>query len=296
MELFDPHEPFDCPQTYLDEYGDSWSGPPCTCPDYAPLDEKTDTDEAIEHVRKAYAGTLTMSDRWLGLLFDRMDRYDMWQDTAVILTSDHGYLLGEHGYWAKNYMLCYEKLTHLPLIVCHPKATSGRRQALTGAMDMMPSILDLHEVEEIPESVMGKSIVPLLRSDQDHHDALLFGYFGREVGLTDGRYTYHRMPAPGSVSHYHFTDYNLAGPHAVKEAAFGPHLKWCKGIPHFRAEQFSSKPRFRGDDHVIYDLHTDPRQEHPIVDAGLERDLTEKMKTLLQRADAPECQFQRLAL
>lgn len=46
-----------------------------------------------------------------------MDRFDMWEDTAVILTTDHGFLLGEHGLWAKNYMLCYDELVHLPLIV-----------------------------------------------------------------------------------------------------------------------------------------------------------------------------------
>ena len=296
LELFDPHEPFDCPRTYLDEYGDTWSGPPYTCPDYAPLDEETDTAEAIEHVRKAYAGTLTMSDRWLGLLFDKMDRFNMWQDTAVILTSDHGYLLGEHGYWAKNYMLCYDELVHLPLIVWHPEAAPGRRQALTGAIDIMPTIMDLHGAKDEPPSVMGKSLSRLLRSDQEHHDALLFGYFGREVALTDGRFTHHRMPLPGSVCHYHFTDFNLAGPDAVRGAAFGPFLRWCQGMPHFRAEQLSSRPRFGPDHHLIYDLHNDRHQEHPIVDAALERDLAEKMKLLLQRADAPACQFTRLAL
>jgi hypothetical protein len=77
LELFDPHEPFDCPQSYLDEYHDEWDGPPCTCPDYAPLDSETGTSAVVTHLRKAFAATLTMNDRKLRQLFDKMDRYNM---------------------------------------------------------------------------------------------------------------------------------------------------------------------------------------------------------------------------
>jgi arylsulfatase A-like enzyme len=296
LELFDPHEPFDCPDAYLAEYGDQWDGPPCTCPEYAPLDKDRDTPEAVEHFRKAYAATLTMNDRRLGQLFDTMDGFKMWDDTAVVLTTDHGYLLGEHGLWAKNYMLCYDELVHLPLIVRCPGATPGRRRALTGAIDIMPTIMDLHGARDLPEAVMGKSLAPLLEKDGTHHDGLLFGYFGREANMTDGTHTYHRMPLAGSVCGYHFTDYNLAGPGAVKEAAFGHHLKHSKGIPHFRVERPSSFPKDSDGRHVIYNLDDDPKQECPIDNPGLEGELTEKLKILLRRADAPEGQFERLGI
>ncbi|MBT3272649.1 MAG: sulfatase [Spirochaetales bacterium] len=296
LELFDPHEPFDCPQTYLDEYDDTWTGPPYTCPDYAPVDTEKDTPETIEHLRKAYAATITMNDRKLGQLFDMMDKFDMWETTAVILTTDHGYLLGEHGCWAKNYMIGYDELIHLPLIVRHPDATPGRRKALTGAIDIMPTILDCHGVEEIPESVIGMSFVPLLTEDREHHDGLLFGYFGREVGMTDGRYTYHRMPALNSSCDYHFTDYNLAGPGTVNEAEFGKHLKNCKGISHFRVERQSRFPKGGDGRHLVYDSVTDPDQKNPISNSDLEGELVEHLKKLLKQADAPDRQFERLSL
>lgn len=296
LELFDPHEPFDCPQAYLTEYGDQWDGPPCTCPDYAPLDAEKDTPQVIEHLRKAYAATLTMNDRKLGQLLDMMDRFNMWEDTAVILTTDHGYLLGEHGYWAKNYMLCYDKLVHLPLIVAHPDAIPGRRQALTGAIDIMPTVLNMHQAPEIPESVMGKSLVPLLKEDDRHHDGILFGYFGREVGMTDGKHTYHRMSIEGSVCHYHFTDYNKVGPEGVKQAEFGHHLEGSRGIPHFRVAHQSHLPKGCDGRHLIYRLDSASNRDIPIHDAELEAALTDKLRVLLKQADAPECQFERLAI
>jgi arylsulfatase A-like enzyme len=296
LELFDPHEPFDCPQAYLDEYGDQWDGPPSTCPDYAPLHRDKDTPEAVEHLRKAYAATLTMIDRKLGQLLDMMDRFNMWEDTAVILTTDHGYLLGEHGLWAKNYMMCYDELVHLPFIVRYPGAIPGRRQALTGAIDVMPTILDMHGARDIPESVMGKSIVPLLKEDGHHHDGLLFGYFGREVNMTDGKYTYHRMPTPNSTCDFHFTDFSTAHPSKVLKAELGTYLKHSNGIPHFRLIRQSGLPQGCDGQHLIYDLENDPNQRKPVHDHKRERELTEKLRILLQQADAPDCQYERLAI
>lgn len=296
VELFDPHEPFDCPQACLGEYGDTWDGPPATCPDYAPLDPKKDSPEITEHFKRAYAATLTMNDRKLGCLLDRLDAFNMWKDTAVILTTDHGYLLGEHGYWAKNYMMCYDELVHLPLIVRHPDAISGRRRALTGAIDIMPTLLDMHGVRELPESVMGKSLVSLLKGDHPHHDGILFGYFGREVNMTDGEYTYHRMPIPNSTCDFHFSDIGRVDPRSMRDVVFGPHLNHCKGIPHGRIRRPSQFPRDGDGRHVIYRLADDPGQQNSIRDANIERMLAEKLRALMQDADAPKSQFERLAL
>ncbi len=63
-----------------------------------------------------------MDDVWLGKLFDQMDELNLWEDTTVILTTDHGHLLGEHGYWAKNYMFDYQKLVYILLVMYHPNA------------------------------------------------------------------------------------------------------------------------------------------------------------------------------
>ena len=58
-----------------------------------------------------YAALLSMCDKYLGKLLDKFDELDLWKDTMLIVNTDHGYLLGEHGWWSKIVMpVCIDKL------------------------------------------------------------------------------------------------------------------------------------------------------------------------------------------
>lgn len=296
LEVFDPHEPFDCPQAYRALYGDQWNRPPYTCPPYGPLDPSADDPAAVEHIRRCYAAKLTMADRWLGGVLDRLDRYNLWKDTTVILTTDHGYLLGEHGLWAKNYMMPYRELSHLPLIVCHPDLPGGqRRRALTTAVDLMPTLLALHGVQA-PGDLHGKSLLPLLKGDTPLRDGALFGYFGRELNVTDGRYTYCRAPRPGSLVYRYTTDLWRLAPALRAQAEPGLFLRGSRGIPHFRVRH-DPEPYFnQAEGDLLHDLERDPAQAVPLKDPALERRLAELMIRCLRDADAPEEHYARLGL
>ena len=299
LEVFDPHEPFVCPQKYRDMYQDDWSGGYHF--DWPSYQEVSEDRQAVEHIRALYAGVLTMADVWLGKLLDKMDELDLWKDTALILTTDHGYLLGEHGYWAKNYMFDYEELVHLPLIVCTPDtAYSGRRvSALTATMDLMPTLLALHGAE-CPASVHGTSFLPLLQTDTVLHEAVLFGYFGKDVNLFDGTYSYCRQPRTGSVVHHHtlmpraFSDFLPR--EKLQQAEFGCFLENCHGIAHLRIPCISHRHKNAPDYNPIYNLRQDPLQQHPIFDDCLEKQLADTMRDLLVKFQAPACQFERLGL
>lgn len=296
LEVFDPHEPFMCPKTYRDLYNDTWdSRYHYDWPDYAALDPELDDPAAVEHIRKSYAGTLTMADAWLGKLLDAMDTYDMWKDTAVILTTDHGHLLGEHGYWAKNYMFDYNELTHIPFLVAAPGAPAGaRRAALTSQIDLMPTVLDLYG--RTPSAhVQGKSLAPLLAADGAHHDSVLYGYFAKDVNWTDGRYTYCRQPRAGSVTQHH----TAMATHGIfdrwNKAETGRFLERVP-YPVYRTPIPSLHHHDAPDFNPIHDLEADPHQERPIHDAALEAELAGKLKATLERYDAPPCQYERLGL
>jgi arylsulfatase A-like enzyme len=130
-------------------------------------------------------------------VLDFFDAHDMWKDTVLILTTDHGYLLGEHDFWAKNRMTMYEEVAHIPLFVHHPAyaAHAGeRRRALTQNMDMAATFVDLFGAERPPE-MQAHSLIQHLDGDKPTREAVLFGYFGGAVNLADGRHTYHRYPA-----------------------------------------------------------------------------------------------------
>ncbi len=299
LEVFDPHEPFVCPKKYLDMYDDVWDNRyHFDWPPYAPVTEEA---EAVEHARKRYAAVLTMADVWLGKLLDKMDELDLWKDTVVVLTTDHGHLLGEHGYWAKNYMFDYQELVHIPLVVCTPEtAFCGRRiSALTAAVDMMPTLMELHGAS-IPENVQGRSLLHLLKKDEAHHDAVLYGYFGKDINMYDGRYTYCRQPVEDSAVYHHtampraFSDFVKRDKLAAAET--GVFLKSCHGIPHYRIKTKSHKHMHAPNFNPIYDISVDPGQKNPIRDAPLEWMLEKKLRELLKRYDAPECQYERTGL
>lgn len=300
LEVFDPHEPFVCPKKYRDLYEDTWDEPYHF--DWPPYREVREEAEAVDHIRKSYAGVLTMADHWLGKFLDKMDELDLWKDTVLILTTDHGHLLGEHGYWAKNYMFDYEELVHIPLITCTPDTAfcHKRISALTATMDLMPTIMELHGAR-IPKGVHGTSLLPLLSGSTERiHDGILFGYFGKDMNLFDGRYSYCRQPRKDSVVYHHtlmprnakdFLDREL-----LTEAEFGDFLEHSHGIPQMRIKRVSHRHKDAPDFHLIYDIWNDPEQKNPIHDPALEHELETKMARLLTRYGAPECQFERTGL
>src|SRR5690606_33481029 len=113
VELFDPHEPFHAADKYREMYGDDWDGPVL---DWPPYDIVKEDPKTIEHVRKCYAALLTQTDHWVGKILDKLEEIGQFDNTLIVFTSDHGGLLGEHGYWLKNIMPLYNEVVRIPLI------------------------------------------------------------------------------------------------------------------------------------------------------------------------------------
>ena len=225
----------------------------------------------------------------------------MWEDTVVVLTTDHGHLLGEHGYWAKNYMMDYEELAHIPLIVCRPgEASRGRAvTALTATIDLMPTFMELHGAT-VPEHVHGRSLGAAMDGAQEHHDAVLFGYFGKDINMVTEGYSYCRQPVPDSTVHHHtampcaFAGFLDRG--TLASAETGTFLEHTHGIPHFRMGRKSKQHADAPDHHLVFDLTKDPKQQHAIRDPQLDARLATKMRQMLTSVDAPPCQFTRMDL
>lgn len=92
IETFDPHEPFFSHQPYKDLYPHDYDGPHFDWPDYKRV---TETPDQVEHGRFEYAALLSMCDHSLGRVLDTMDELGMWDDTLLVVCTDHGLLLGE---------------------------------------------------------------------------------------------------------------------------------------------------------------------------------------------------------
>lgn len=137
-----------------------------------------------------------MCDDYFGKLLDWFDRENAWETTALFLTTDHGFLLGEHEWWAKNKMPYYEEISHIPLMIWHPELASNQGVAidrLTQTTDLMPTILDIFRIPS-PREATAHSVLPLLRGKASDRKTAILGMFVGPICVADGRYTYYRFP------------------------------------------------------------------------------------------------------
>ena len=73
-----------------------------------------------------YAALVSMCDASLGRVLDLMDELEAVDDTLLIVNTDHGFLLGEHDWWAKNKQPWYNELARTPLFIWDPQPPPGR--------------------------------------------------------------------------------------------------------------------------------------------------------------------------
>ncbi len=291
LELFDPHEPFVCPQKYLDMYDDTWQGLHFDWPNYAPVDYEKEGAEGIAHIRKRYAAVLTMADYHLGKILDKFDKHDMWKDTALILTTDHGHLLGEHGYWAKNYMFDYKELVNIPLCICSESSEKTQSNALASAIDIMPTILDFHHIAP-PKTVQGKTLLPILQTEQEkHREAVLYGYHGKDINMFNGEFTYCKQPDITKPTYMYTlctdTREGFLSKEMLESAKTGNFLPYIEGIPQLKIPYFPHKHYNAKEENPIYNLIKDPLQENMIVDDNLQKKLEVELRDLLIEYEAP---------
>lgn len=110
MNLMDAHEPYHPPKDYKKKHVEKNSI--CQDPtDYYSGKKDVDFDEVHEH----YNASVDYMDDQIGRFFEYLKENNLWEDTTVILTSDHGQMLGEEQHYGHQYSL-HEKLTSVPLI------------------------------------------------------------------------------------------------------------------------------------------------------------------------------------
>ena len=102
--------------------------------------------------------------------------------------------LGEHGFfWKKIICLIYDQIVHTPFFIWNPAigCAGERRSQLCQTIDIAPTILDYFGIAPTPD-MKGKVTFPRFKDEKSIHDYILFGYFGKHVNITDGRYVYMR--------------------------------------------------------------------------------------------------------
>ena len=132
------------------------------------------TEDHVRAARRAYYGAISYVDDHICALIALLRETGRLDDTIVIVTSDHGEMLGERGAWYK--MSFYEGAARVPLIVRAPALFSpGRVPAAVSTMDLLPTLVGLAHNGDVPElagPVDGRSLLPQLSGASDHDEVV----------------------------------------------------------------------------------------------------------------------------
>jgi arylsulfatase A-like enzyme len=177
--FYAPHAPFYRSRDLLNLYNDVQIPVPDTFdddlkgypgkPEFAQADNKIgssqiadDDARTLEEVVKDHYAGVVNNDKHIGEILDALKRGGHLDDTAIVLSSDHGFFLGEWRMYDKRFM--HEPSIRVPLIFWYPKAIRPgvRPEKMALDLDIAPTMLEIAGIE-VPAPMQGKSLVPFFR-------------------------------------------------------------------------------------------------------------------------------------
>ena len=210
-----PHVPFLAPDKYFAMYpreqltldpvsGDFWKESPKMAGTGRwkafGFEHLKENDSLRREYVQAYHACISFIDAQIGKVFDALERNGHWDDTIVILTSDHGYLLGDKFMWGK--VMLFELCDKVPLVIRVPgQFEKGATQPGSSSdetvelLDLFPTLTDLCHLEA-PKDLQGTSLVPMLKdpslTGRDYAYTVVErgqGRLGRAIRTRHWRYT-----------------------------------------------------------------------------------------------------------
>ncbi len=320
VDEFDPHEPFDTPEPWASKYqeGGSWDDEYMIWPPYVQggITKGHLTDRQARHLRANYGSKLSMIDHWFGRILDAFDAAGLWDDTALIVCTDHGHYLGEvrdgHDIWGKPGVPQFEPLGHTPLLIHWPGAQANTTiDVLTTNVDLFATLTDIFDVS-VEHRTHGRSLVPLLDgSATSIRDWAIGGVWGNWVQITDGRHKYARAPVEANAPISMFSNRWSSMPIHIPgfEALPPPDQRaWLATMPGSdvpvlrqpfaagdRLPMWAGGPGIIGKHH-LYDLDRDPDEQENRLGDRAEAELIELLRGALGQLEAPSEQLERLGL
>jgi arylsulfatase A-like enzyme len=205
LDTFEPHEPWTPPRRYVDMYGDpDYRGPEPAKPYYAAVSRYlhgTAGEVLLDRMRALYAAEVTMTDRWLGVFLDKLDAMRLERDTIVVLISDHGIYLGDHGMTGKSSITLHPPLIRVPLIVVDPRGRHAGRTSgwFASTHDIAPTVLSMAGVP-VPRKMDGVDLSRFFEGRRPPPRPYAFGGYGNSYFVRTDRWALHG-PNRGDLFH-----------------------------------------------------------------------------------------------
>lgn len=305
IEEFDPHEPFFCDEKYKSHFDGPLHGEDALGSDWPPYAPVAESKEVCQTVKNNYAALLEKCDGYLGRVLDKLDAYDMWKDTMLIVCTDHGFLLGEHNWWGKTAMPCYNEIAHTPLYVWDPRFADCAGQhsdCLVQMTDLAPTLLEFFNLP-IPKDMTGKALRPVFENSASLHDYVVFGFHGSEIIVTDGKYLYMNAPEHPEDPYYEYTlmPTHMRARFGVPELAemeLAEPFGFTKGLKTLKIRCIGSM--VGGSDQArpsrLYDIEADPGQLHEIKNPEVEKKMKALIREYMVETEAPSELYHRYGI
>ncbi|WP_029898857.1 choline-sulfatase [Desulfohalovibrio reitneri] len=215
VSFTNPHDPYICPKEHWDRYDHDEIDMPRV--GHIPYDQCDPHSQRLRHAykmgegemdpedirnaRHAYYGQISYLDDKIGRILKALDDTGMRENTVIILTADHGDMLGEHGLWFKMSLL--EDSARVPFVMNGPGLKSGRVAKPVSLVDLMPTMMDLAgapQLQDPSDNMDGTSLLPLAKGGDDpDRPAVITEYLGEGavspmIMIRDDRYKYIHCP------------------------------------------------------------------------------------------------------
>ena len=216
LHFYDIHSdffrlPYDAPQPYRDRFCPDYDGDFTGCApngncasqmlrDY--VDGKLEAPMDPDHLERMiclYDGGVAYTDAAVGRLIDAMDRLDLFRNSVIIVTADHGEAFFEHGKPVHKDL--YEENLHVPLIAVVPGGVAGQRSpAVRQLLDIVPTILDLTGTKK-EGFLQGHSFADiLLRGEEPATSRSALAYSTRTAAIRTDQHKYIRATNPARAA------------------------------------------------------------------------------------------------
>ncbi len=143
------------------------------------------SDETAVQLIRGYHACVSLVDAQVGRLLDELEKLGVADNTIIVFWGDHGWQLGEHGFWCKH--TNFEVASRTPLLIAAPGVEGGRVcRRIVEYVDIYPTLCDLAGLPK-PAHLQGMSMRPLLADVQaEHKEAVITRHGGGDAVRTDG--------------------------------------------------------------------------------------------------------------
>lgn len=200
--LYRPHTPYVAPKKYFEMYPLEEISVPTIPNGYLKTlpkparqsivrkkDQVNLPTELAQQAIQAYYASITFADAQIGRILDALEKLGLHDNTVVMLTSDHGYHMGEHGHWQKTTL--FENAAQVPLIVASPNMDQAGQstKALAEMVDLYPTLAELCGLTT-PDYLSGVSLVPSLNDIKSSPRSSAFTQYATGYSIRTPRFRF----------------------------------------------------------------------------------------------------------